>query len=133
MNASAQEAVRSEKADEREEAIESLRFKDPELKKFDIRSVALGGLFILAIFYTIYFMRAVLLPLVLALLLSYLLRPIVRALRRIRIRPAISSAILLIGLLALVGYGVSFCPCRLRVGSRKRLTVCNNCNGNFTR
>ena len=44
----------------------------PELLRgpFDIRSIALTGIFILAIFYTIYFMRAVLLPVVLALLLS---------------------------------------------------------------
>jgi hypothetical protein len=50
------------------------RIRLPELLRgpFDIRSIALTGLFILAIFYTIYFMRAVLLPLVLALLLSYL-------------------------------------------------------------
>ena len=76
-------------------------------KKFDIRSVALTGLFILAIFYTMYFMRAVLLPLVLALLLSYLLRPVVRALARIRIPPPLSAAVMLIGLLTLIGYGVS--------------------------
>ncbi|MEY2526507.1 MAG: hypothetical protein QOE73_1278 [Verrucomicrobiota bacterium] len=85
-----------------------LRITDLLHKKFDIRSIALTGLFILAIFYTMYFMRAVLLPLVLALLLSYLLRPIVRALRRLRIPPLISSAFVLIGLLALIGYGVSF-------------------------
>lgn len=86
------------------------RFRLSELlhKKFDVRSVALTGLFILAIFYTMYFMRAVLLPLVLALILSYLLRPVVRALKRIKISPGFSAAVLLIGLLALVGYGVSF-------------------------
>src|SRR5881392_387042 len=49
-------------------------------KPFNVRSIALTGLFVLAIFYTMYFMRSVLLPIVLALLLSYLLRPIVRAL-----------------------------------------------------
>ena len=32
----------------------------------DIKSVALSGLFVLAVFYTMYFMRAMLLPLVLA-------------------------------------------------------------------
>src|SRR5438105_13325388 len=49
-------------------------------KAFDVRSISLTGLFILALFYTMYFMRSVLLPIVLAMLLSYLLRPIVRAL-----------------------------------------------------
>ncbi len=34
-------------------------------KPFDVRSIALTGLFILAVFYTIYFMRSILLPIVL--------------------------------------------------------------------
>src|SRR5258705_11110106 len=62
-------------------------------RPFDIRSLALTGLFILALFYTIYFLRSVLLPFVLALLLSYLFRPIVRGLAGIKIqtlsRPAL--------------------------------------------
>ncbi|HEY7000840.1 MAG TPA: hypothetical protein VH330_03780, partial [Candidatus Udaeobacter sp.] len=37
-----------------------------------IQSISLTGLFILALFYTVYFMRSILLPIVLALLLSYL-------------------------------------------------------------
>ena len=57
-----------------------LRMADLLQHPFDVRSVALTGLFILAVFYTIYFLRAVLLPVVLAWLLSYLLRPIVRTL-----------------------------------------------------
>ena len=62
----------------------------------------------MALFYTLYFMRAILLPLVLAVMLSYLLRPIVRAFARIKIGPSISAALLLITLLAGVGYGVSY-------------------------
>src|SRR5438309_2505867 len=76
-------------------------------KPFDIRSVALTGLFILAVFYTIYFMRSILLPMVLALMLSYLLRPILRALARLKIPLSVGAALILIGLLALVGYGIS--------------------------
>ncbi len=75
--------------------------------RFDIRSLALSGLFILSVFYTIYFMRAILLPLVLALLLSYLLRPIVRSFARAHISPHFSAAAIVIGLLALIGYSVS--------------------------
>src|ERR1041385_5870250 len=41
----------------------------PGRRPRDIKSVALTGLFVLAAFYTMYFMRAMLLPLVLALLL----------------------------------------------------------------
>jgi predicted PurR-regulated permease PerM len=86
------------------------RFRLVELlgKKFDIRSVALTGLFILAIFYTMYFMRAILLPLVLAVLLSYLLRPIVRALNRIKIIPPIAAGIILITLIGVIGYSASY-------------------------
>lgn len=96
-----------EKTDQ-SEGTDRFHVSETQLKKFDIRSVALGGLFVLAVFYTIFFMRAVLLPLVLALFLSYLLRPIVRLLARARVSPAFSSALLLLGVVALVGYGVSF-------------------------
>jgi predicted PurR-regulated permease PerM len=80
----------------------------PELLRgpFDIRSIALTGLFILAVFYTIYFSRAVLLPLVLALLLSYLLRPIIRALARAHISPIIGAALILLALAGAIGYGI---------------------------
>jgi predicted PurR-regulated permease PerM len=64
-------------------------------------------LFVLAVFYTIYFMRSILLPIILALLLSYLLRPIVRGLAQLKIPLPVSAAFILIGLLALVSYGVS--------------------------
>jgi len=67
------------------------RFRLADLlhKKFDVRSFALTGLFVLAVFYTMYFVRAILLPLVLAVMLSYMLRLIVRAFARVRIMPAI--------------------------------------------
>ncbi|HXA10049.1 MAG TPA: AI-2E family transporter, partial [Chthoniobacterales bacterium] len=84
-----------------------MREHDPVPRPFDVRSVALTGLFLLAIFYTIYFLRALLLPLVLALLLSYLLRPIVRGLVRIKIHPVIGSALLLLSLVGAITYSVS--------------------------
>ncbi len=77
-------------------------------RPFDVRSVSLTGIFILSLFYTIYFMRSLLLPLVMALLLSYLLRPMVRAAARLHIPPALSAAIILLSFLGLIGYGVSF-------------------------
>ena len=85
-----------------------LRMHDLMRRPFDVRSLAITGLFILAIFYTIYFMRSFLLPLVLALLLSYLLRPIVRAAARLHIPPPLSAAVILLSFFGLVGYGVSF-------------------------
>ena len=72
-------------------------------RRVEIRSPALTGLLVLAVFYTIYFTRTVLLPLVLALLLSYLLAPVVRALARIRVPPLVGSATVL---LAMVVVGV---------------------------
>jgi predicted PurR-regulated permease PerM len=85
-----------------------LRMHDLLQRPFDVRSVALSGLFLLAIFYTIYFLRSLLLPIVLALLLSYLLRPIVRGIATLKIPPMIGAALLLLSLVGLIGYGASF-------------------------
>jgi predicted PurR-regulated permease PerM len=85
-----------------------LRMSELLQRPFDIRSVALSGLFLLAIFYTMFFLRSLLLPIVLALLLSYLLRPIVRGLTKIKIHSMLGSALLLLGVVGGIGYGMSF-------------------------
>ena len=92
-----------------ESALPRLR-RLPDLLRgpFDVRSIALTGLFVLAVFYTMYFMRSVLLPLVLALLLSYLLRPIVRALKRWLIPAPIGAALVLLFTIAAIVYATSF-------------------------
>ena len=99
----------SDDVPEAEEAASRARLRVAELSRrpFDVRSIALTGLFILAVFYTIYFMRSILLPIVLALLLSYLLRPIVRGLSRLRIPLPVGATFLLIGLFGLIGYTFS--------------------------
>jgi predicted PurR-regulated permease PerM len=84
-----------------------LRIAEVSQQSFDVRSIAVTGLFVLAVFYTIYFMRSILLPIVLALLLSYLLRPIVRGLAQLKIPLPVGAALLLIGFFGLVGYGIS--------------------------
>jgi predicted PurR-regulated permease PerM len=84
-----------------------LRMAELLQRPFGVRSIALTGLFILAVFYTIYFMRSILLPIVLALMLSYLFRPIVRGLAQLKIPLSVGAALILIGLLVLVGYGSS--------------------------
>ena len=96
-------------------------------RPFDVRSFATTGLFLLAIFYTIYFLRSLLLPIVLALLLSYLLRPIVRILAKAKIPPLIGAALLLLSLVSLIELR-DFVPGRHRLpsGSKKRLTACTN-------
>jgi predicted PurR-regulated permease PerM len=74
----------------------------------DIRSIALTGLFVLALFYTMYFMRSILLPLILAVLLSYLLRPVVRGLGRVKIAAPIAAVLVLLVLVGSIGFGFSF-------------------------
>jgi predicted PurR-regulated permease PerM len=95
---------------EEEKTVVTPRMRMHELlhRPFDVRSLATSGLFLLAIFYTIYFVRSLLLPIVLALLLSYLLRPIVRGLARAKIPPLIGAALVLLTLAGSIGYGVSF-------------------------
>jgi predicted PurR-regulated permease PerM len=83
------------------------RIAEVSQRPLDISSIALTGLFILAVFYTMYFMRSILLPMVLALLLSYLLRPIVRGLAQLKVPLSVGAALLLIGFFGLVGYGIS--------------------------
>ena len=69
-------------------------------------SIALKGLFIIILFYTIYFARALVLPLVLASLLTFLLRPVVRTLKRLRIPEWAGAALVLLVLLSIVSYGL---------------------------
>ena len=111
MGSSEVEARLSGEGDDDSEAeqVTAARLRIAELleRPFDIRSLALTGLFILAVFYTIYYLRSVLLPIVLALLLSYLLRPIVRGLARIKIPTLLGAALILITLLSAITLGIS--------------------------
>src|SRR5438874_8546177 len=84
-----------------------LRLAELLERPFDIRSLALTGLFILALFYTVYFLRSVLLPVVLAFLLSYCLPPIVRGFARIKIPTLLGAALILITLLSAITLGIS--------------------------
>jgi predicted PurR-regulated permease PerM len=72
----------------------------------EFKSIALKGLFIIALFYTLYFARALMLPFILALLLNFLLRPVVRALKKIHIPELAGAALVLIALLGSAGYGM---------------------------
>ncbi len=65
-----------------------------------IRSLALTGLFILALFYTLYFARDIFLPVILAILLNFLLAPLVRGLTRIHIPEPVGAGVVLIVVLA---------------------------------
>jgi predicted PurR-regulated permease PerM len=73
--------------------------------RVEIRSIAVTGLFVLAVLYTLYFARAFLLPIVLAVLLDFLLSPVIRVLKRARIPEPVGAALVLIALLGALGFG----------------------------
>jgi predicted PurR-regulated permease PerM len=77
----------------------------PLLGPLDVRSVALTGLLVLAVVYSIYAARAVLMPITLALMLSFLLAPAVAGLERLRAPRPVATGIVLIALLGMLGYG----------------------------
>src|SRR6202166_732565 len=70
------------------------------------QAVAVTGLFVLASFYTLYFCRSLLLPLVLAGLLSLLLSPVVRGLKRLHIPEPLGAGLVLLTVLGGVGFGI---------------------------
>ncbi|MGH7497230.1 MAG: AI-2E family transporter [Gemmatimonadales bacterium] len=69
------------------------------------RSVAITGLFVLAVFYTLYFARSFFLPIVLALLLDFLLSPVIRFLKGLRVPEPVGAMLVVAGLLGLIGAG----------------------------
>lgn len=84
--------------------------KLPDLLRgpFDVKSFALSALFVMALFYTMYLTRSLLLPMVLAMLLSYLLAPLVRLLMKIHIPSIFGAGIVMLSLIGIVGYSLSF-------------------------
>lgn len=59
-------------------------------------TIAVVGLFVIAVLFALYFGRDVLLPIMLALILSFLLRPLVRALYRIGIPEGLGAAVMVV-------------------------------------
>jgi predicted PurR-regulated permease PerM len=74
--------------------------------RIEIRSLSITGLFVLASFYTLYFARAFLLPIVLAVLLDFLLSPLIRGLKRARIPEPLGAALVIVALLGTAGVAV---------------------------
>ena len=75
-------------------------------ERIEVRSLAINGLFVLALLYTLYFARAFFLPIVLAMLLDFLLSPLIRTLKRARIPEPLGAALVVITLLAATGGAV---------------------------
>ena len=71
----------------------------------DARHVALVGLFVLAVFYTLHLAQAFFLPIVVAILLDFLLSPVVRALRKVGLPEPVGAGIVMLGLLAVLVIG----------------------------
>ena len=74
------------------------------LDRVEVRSIAITGLLVLAVLYTLYFAKAFLLPIVLAVLLDFLLSPVVRILKRAKIPEPAGAALVLLALLGAVGF-----------------------------
>ena len=70
------------------------------------RSLGITILSILALLYTLFFARDFLLPIVIAILLDLLFSPVVRALKRWGIGAPLGAAIVVVGLVASVSFGV---------------------------
>lgn len=77
-----------------------------EARHSGVPAFAVKGLFVLALFYTFYFARSLLLPIVLALLLSLILYPAVRALKRLRLAEPVAAAVVVLTLTGAVGLGI---------------------------
>ena len=71
----------------------------------DARHVALVGLFVLAVLYTLHLAQAFILPIVLAVLLDFMLSPVVRALKKRRIPEPLGAGIVMLGLVGALGVG----------------------------
>jgi predicted PurR-regulated permease PerM len=69
-------------------------------------NVALKGLFVLALFYTFYFARSVILPVVLAMLLALVLFPAVRVLKRLALPEPVGAAIVVLATVGVLAFGM---------------------------
>ncbi|MEA2659693.1 MAG: hypothetical protein QOF64_2289 [Candidatus Binatota bacterium] len=69
-------------------------------------SIALNGLFVLAIFYTLKLASSFFVPLVLAILLKFLFASVIRAMERFHIPTPVGAAFVILGLLSTLGFGV---------------------------
>ena len=80
----------------------------PPAPRFDARTIALVGLFVLATLFTLRIARSFLVPIAVSLLLDFLFSPIVRWFKKFRVPEAISAGIVVFGLVTAVGTAVYF-------------------------
>jgi predicted PurR-regulated permease PerM len=75
---------------------------DMMLARIDLTKIAIIGLFVLAVLFTLHIARSFILPIVIAVLFDFLLSPIVRGLKRLRIPEPIGAAMVMIVLVGTV-------------------------------
>jgi len=77
-------------------------------QRLNVRTIATVGLFVLAVLFTLRFARGFLVPIAVSLLLDFLLSPAIRGFKKLGVTESISAAILVLGLIAVVGTGIYF-------------------------
>jgi predicted PurR-regulated permease PerM len=100
------EPLREESPEDGRPRLRRQRLREALRGPFEVRALALAGLFVLAAFYTLYLARSFFLPIILALLLSLLLSPVVRGLRKLHVPEGLGAALVVGGLLGVLGLGV---------------------------
>lgn len=83
-------------SNEPQELREEIPKLQPLRSPLNVTALALVGLFVLALFYTLYFARSFFFPLTLAWMLSMLLKPVIRFFKKFHVPEALSAALLLI-------------------------------------
>jgi hypothetical protein len=90
--------------------------------------VAVSGMFVLAVLYTLYFAKPVLLPIVLAMLMAWVMRRLVRSLEALHLPRSLAAAAVVGGLVATLAGGAYYLPARPRNGWKARHRCCGRWN-----
>ena len=77
------------------------------LESLPRHSIALTGLFILSVLYTLHFGRVIFLPIAIAVMLTVLLAPVIRRMKKLNIPEPIGAALLLATVVLVLAYGLS--------------------------
>jgi predicted PurR-regulated permease PerM len=78
----------------------------PSTAPLDVRSIALSGILLLGVLYTLFFARSFIVPLVLVFLLDALFSPLVRRLKRLGVPEGVSAGLMVATLVATVAIGL---------------------------
>lgn len=82
--------------------------KAPPMQPMRIQSFATTGLFVLAVCYTIYFAREIMVPITAAVILALVLQPIIRLMSRCKIPEPLGAGVVVIALFAALTPGIYF-------------------------